>query len=86
MRMTDNLALFGNKMLQTAIRENLVSVPSQVPVFPNSGGDIQARMAQLYFLSGWTINQLCERYATSGETVRKYLTEWRVRAVSSGDI
>jgi hypothetical protein len=84
--MTDHLSLLGNKMLQSAVRENLVSFPAQVPVFPNPGGDTQARMAQLYFASGWTIARLRERYRTTGETVRKNLTEWRVRAVSSGYI
>jgi hypothetical protein len=84
--MTDQIALLGNKMLQSAVRENLVSFPSQIPVFPNPGGDLQARMAQLYFTCGWTIARLRERYHTTGETVRRNLTEWRVRAVSSGYI
>ena len=83
--MTTSLALFGNKVLRSAIERNQVSFPAQVPVFAkHEAGEIQARIVQLYFVAGWTIRQIGQRYRMTGETVRKSLTEWRVRAISSG--
>ncbi len=85
--MTTTLALFGNKVLRSAIEQNQVSFPAQVPVFAkHQAGDLQARISQLYFVGGWTIKEIGKRYSMPGEMVRKSLTEWRVRAISSGYI
>lgn len=85
--MTTSLTLFGNKVLRSAIERNLVSFPAQVPVFAkHESGEVQARIAQLYFVAGWTIREIGTRYHMTGEAVRKSLTEWRVRAISSGYI
>ena len=81
------LALLGNKFLRTAIRRNLVSFPAQAPVFAKlQTGAAQARISQLYFVAGWSIQDIGKRYTMSAERVRKSLTDWRVRAISSGYI
>jgi hypothetical protein len=85
--MMTTLALFRNKVLRSAIERNLVSFPAQIPVFAKAhSGDMQTRIVQLYFLGGWTIRRIATRYNLTGEMVRKSLTDWRVRAISSGYI
>ena len=85
--MAENLSLFGNKILRSAIRNNRVSFPSQSLVFMKlQGGEMQARLAHLYFVSGWSISDLAARYSITSEAVRKSLNDWRIRAISSGYI
>ena len=83
--METTLTLFGNRVLRSAIRRNLVTFPAQVPVFAkHHPADSQARIVQLYFAANWTIRKIAERYQMTNETVRKSLNEWRIRAISSG--
>jgi transposase-like protein len=85
--MTTTLALFGNKVLRSAIQRNLVSIPAQFPLFAKQdAGELHARISQLYFVRGWSVKEIGKRYGMSGEQVRKSLSEWRVRAISSGYI
>jgi transposase-like protein len=85
--MMTSLTLFGNKVLRAAIERNLVTFPAQTPEFAkNQSGEVQARIAQLYFVAGWTIRDIGNRYQMNSEMVRKTLNEWRVRAISSGYI
>lgn len=85
--MATNIALMGNSALRMAIQRNLVSFPSQIPVFmKRPGGDIQERIAQLYFERGWKIRLICERYRLSKAMVQKLLWGWRIRAVAAGFI
>jgi hypothetical protein len=85
--MANNLALFGNKALRSAIQSNLVSFPGQPPAFgKDHTGIVQWRAAQLYFVSGWTVRAIGQRYGLASEMVRKTLSEWRARAISSGYI
>ena len=44
------------------------------------------RMAQLYFVRGWPIKAICERYGCGKSTVRKLISEWKIRAVAAGYI
>ena len=74
-------------MLRTAITRNLVSFPARIqPFMRRSSGDLQERIVQLYFVRGWTVRRICDRYAMSKAMVHKLLAEWRVRAVESGYI
>src|ERR1035438_1446332 len=85
--MGETLALFGNKILRSAVRHNRVSFPAQVPVFvKQQAGEVQARIAHLYFICGWTVRDLAARYSMNSEMTRKTLNDWRVRAISSGYI
>jgi hypothetical protein len=82
-----NISLMGNSALRLAIQRNLVSYPSQIPpVMKRPGGDIQERIAQLYFARGWMVRNICERYGLSKAMVLKILAGWRIRAVAAGFI
>lgn len=80
-----DLALVGNTALRAAIKRNLVSFPSQIPPFMKRG-DRQERIVQLYFVRGWRMKLIGERYGLSKSAVRKLLSEWRVRAIAAGYI
>jgi transposase-like protein len=81
------LAMLGNTLLRTAITRNLVSFPAQIRPFMKRGsGDLQERIVQLYFVRGWSVRSICERYGLSKAMAHKLLGEWRVRAVESGFI
>jgi transposase-like protein len=81
------LALLGNTLLRTAITRNIVSFPAQVRPFLRRGsGDLQERMVQLFFVRGWPVRSICERYGVSKAMAHKLLAEWRIRAVESGQI
>lgn len=81
------LALLGNTLLRTAVTRNLVTFPAQIqPFMKRTSGDLQERIVQLYFVRGWTVRSICERYAMSKAMVHKLLAEWRVRAIESGYI
>jgi hypothetical protein len=82
-----NIALIGNAILRSAIQRNLVSFPSQVPGFMRrQSGDAQERIVQLYFVRGWPVRSICDRYCLSKAMVQKILSEWRIRAVAAGYI
>jgi hypothetical protein len=80
-----DLALIGNAALRDAIRRNLVTFPSQVPHFTRRG-DGQRQIVQLYFLGGWQLKAICNRYMLSKSAVRSMLVEWKIRAVAAGYI
>jgi hypothetical protein len=81
------LALLGNTLLRTAITRNLVTFPAQVqPFMKRTMGDMQERIVQLYFVRGWSVRNICDRYGMSKAMVHKLLAEWRIRAVESGYI
>jgi transposase-like protein len=81
------LALLGNTLMRTAITKNLVSFPAQIRPFMRRGsGDLQERIVQLYFVRGWSVRRICDRYGLSKAMAHKILAEWRIRAVESGYI
>lgn len=80
-----NLAHLVNSALRTAIRRNLVSFPSQIPAFAKDAEE-QRRIVQLYFLHGWEIGTICERYGLGKWAVRAMLTDWKIRAAGAGYI
>ena len=78
-------ASFSNVLLREAIRNNLVSFPSQTPCFAShADGGLHWRIAQLYFVSGWSTGRICKRHGLSKQMVRNILTQWRLRAVAAG--
>lgn len=72
--------------LRSAIRSNWVSFPSQVPVFSKSKPDLQRRLVQLYFVSGWTCADIAARYGLATPRVRDILKAWKRRATLAGFI
>lgn len=77
----------GNRVVRHGIRKNLVTFPSEVPVFKKTTRpDLQAKFAVLYFIRGWSASQIGERYGLGRQRVTQILTKWRLRAVRQGYI
>jgi hypothetical protein len=78
-------ASFSNALLREAIMTNSVSFPSQTPCFSGAAsGGLHWRIAQLYFVSGWSVGRICLRHRLSKHMVRNILSQWRLRAVAAG--
>ncbi len=76
-----------NRVLRQAVQENLVSFPSQVPVFgKQSRPDLQQRIVLLYLVGGWTMDDIARRYGLGRQRMGQILTAWRIRAVKDGYI
>jgi hypothetical protein len=74
-----------NRVLRQAVQENLVSFPAQVPVFERqSRADLQQKIVVLYFLRGWTMDDIAKRYGLGRQRMGQILTAWRTRAVKEG--
>ncbi len=74
-------------LLQSAIRANEVSFPSQVPVFVrHAPPDLQCRVVQLYFIHGWSCGKIAKRYGFVRNYIWGVVNEWRRHAVSLGYI
>lgn len=75
----------GNRVLRAGIKGNLVTFPAQVPTFKTvTRPDIHAKMAFLYFVRGWSMSQIADRYRMGRQRVGQIITQWRIRAVASG--
>lgn len=82
-----DLAAFGNRDLQDAIRRNTVCFPSQAPVFGRRPRrDLQWRLAVLYFVRGWSTALIARHYGITRERCCQIIAEWRMRAVNMGYI
>lgn len=81
------LSLAGNTVLRKLIRRNLVTFPAQARSYSKRAeGDLAPRLAQLYFIRGWSIRAICAKYGLRKSACQKLLAEWRIRAVGSGYI
>jgi hypothetical protein len=77
----------GNAILRRAIRENIVSFPSQIPALSRQAlPDMQCRAVMLYFVRGWTMAEVGERYGLAVFRVHQIINEWAVRAFALGYI
>jgi hypothetical protein len=73
--------------LRQAVRNNLVSFPSQVPVFErHDRPDLQRRIVQLYFILGWSCATIAARYGILRQRVGQVLSTWKRRALETGYI
>ena len=84
-----SLGLNLNKLrldqLQEAIRANLVTFPSQVPVFiKHAPGQQQCHMVLLYFVRGWSCDRIARRYGVTRQHIWQIVSEWRRHAVALG--
>ena len=74
-------------LLQSAVRNNRVSFPAQVPVFvKHAPPEMQSRFVLLYFVSGWSCQDIAKRYGFARNYVWQVVNEWRRHAVSLGFI
>ena len=75
----------GNRAVRAGIRSNLITFPSEAPVFrKTTRPDLQAKIAILYFIRGWSTAQIGRRYGIGRQRAAQILTKWRVRAVFNG--
>jgi hypothetical protein len=73
--------------LRLAIRANSVTFPSQVPVFgKHDRPDMQWRIAQLYFVFGWSCATIAAKYGFIRQRIAQILKTWTRRAVEMGYI
>jgi hypothetical protein len=73
--------------LREAIRNNKVSFPSQVPLFPkHTRPDVQQKLVQLYFIVGWSRDKIRARYGLSRVRFQQILSTWTKRAIEMGYI
>jgi hypothetical protein len=69
--------------LRQAVRENRVSFPSPVPKFAHQyRADVQWRLAELYFVRGWSFCQLGGRYQVTAGRVRQTIRRWAEQAIA----
>ena len=77
----------GSGILRRAIRGNIVSFPSQIPSFPKgSQADMQWRMVLLFFVRGWSVAKIAERFQVPSHRVWTLLNGWSVRAMAQGHV
>ena len=75
----------GNRVVRAGIRNNLITFPAEVPVFKKcTRPDLQAKIAVLYFIRGWSTARIGERYGIGRQRVAQIITKWRIRAVRHG--
>jgi hypothetical protein len=75
----------GCAVLRRAIRGNIVSFPSQIPVFlKQPPADVQWRVVQLFFVRGWSSAKIGERFNVPRHQIWEILNEWSVRALALG--
>ena len=73
--------------LRQAIRVNTVTFPSPVPTFErHDRPDLQWRIAQLYFVSGWSSDGIAKRFGILRQRACQILNTWKRRAVEMGYI
>ena len=73
--------------LRQVIRANNVTFPSPVPTFErHDRPDLQWRIAQLYFVSGWSSDNIARRFGILRQRVCQILNTWKRRAVEMGYI
>jgi hypothetical protein len=74
-----------NRVPRQAVRDNLVSFPSQVPVFgKQSRPDLQQQIVVLHFVRAWTMDDIAKRYGLGRQRMGQILTAWWIRAVKEG--
>jgi hypothetical protein len=77
----------GSGILRRAIRMNIVSFPSQIPSFPTgSQAAMQWRMVLLFFVRGWSVAKIAERFQVPNHRVWTLLNGWSVRAMAQGHV
>jgi hypothetical protein len=73
------------RFIKKAIRDQVISFPSQVPVFRHlHRPDIQWRIVLLYFVHGWPSSRIAARYGMTRERVVQLLRQWTSRAILRG--
>ncbi len=72
------------RQLRSAIQRNAVSFPSQMPNLTPRNNENQWRMAHLFFIAGWPLQELGKRYNLGYWWVGRLIREWVERAIALG--
>ena len=74
-------------VLRKAIRDGIVSFPSQIPTFSkHSRPDLQMKLVQLYFVAGWSRQQIRVKYGLGRVRTQQIICTWKNRAIELGYI
>jgi hypothetical protein len=77
----------GCAVLRRAVRENIVSFPSQIVAFlRNPPADMQCRVVLLFFVHGWSSVDIAGRFNVPKHLIWGILNDWSVRALALGYI
>jgi hypothetical protein len=77
----------GCAVLRRAVRENIVSFPSQIVAFlRNPPADMQCRVVVLFFVHGWSSVDIAARFNVPKHLIWGVLNDWSVRALALGYI
>lgn len=77
----------GSVVLRRAIRRNIVSFPSQVPVILRQrDAGLQWRAVLLFFVRGWSSPRIAARFHVPTHKIWQILEDWSVRAWALGCI
>jgi hypothetical protein len=75
----------GSIVLRRAIRQNVVSFPSQIPVFLKQlPAGMQWRAVLLFFVRGWNSPNIAARFQVPTHRIWQILEDWSVRAFALG--
>jgi hypothetical protein len=75
----------GSIVLRRAIRRNIVSFPSQIPVFLKQlPAGMQWRAVLLFFVRGWSSPNIAARFHVPTHRIWQVLEDWSVRAFALG--
>ena len=67
------------------MRNRSLSFPSQIPAFAREHRrDLQWRVVALYFVRGWSCDELGRRYALTPRRIRQLIRGWVTRAETLG--
>jgi len=74
-----------SSLLRKALRSNIVSFPSQVPVFlKQPPADVQWRVVLLFFVRGWSSSLIGARFGVPKHQIWRILKDWSIRALTLG--
>ncbi len=77
----------GCTLLRRTIQKNIVSFPSQIPAFAKQlPAGMQWRMVLLFFVQGWSLNDVAVRFKVPKHRVCRILNTWAARALALGYI
>jgi hypothetical protein len=73
------------RSLRAAVWQHRVSFPAQIPTFRRQHRkDVQWRAVILYFVRGWPLQRIAERYGVTHKRIGQMVRGWAVAALDQG--
>jgi hypothetical protein len=73
------------RSLRDAIRAHRMTFPAQIPSFLRQHKrDVQWRAVVLYFVRGWTLERIAERYGVTHKRIGQMVRQWAAQAMRHG--